>query len=179
MKVAFYVGDHAGAPLFARIGAWLTRLAQKGPYGDVTHGEAVLEEHGDGLYTIASSVTKEGVRILERVPLDPAQWLIVDVPQWDAVKARAWFESHAGEPYDWRGAWATVMPGHAKGGRRFCSASVLASVGWKTPDNFTPAHLAAIAYSLAGLAGSHCAVVVGGGSCGERTATLASGCASS
>lgn len=148
MKVALYVGDHAGAPLLTRIGAWLTRLAQKGPYGIVTHCEAVLEELPDGSCVVGSSITKLGVRIAT-LRLDPSEWLLVEVPRWDAGKARAWFDLHEGEPYDWRGAVATMLPGHAQGGRRFCAAAVLASVGWKTPDNFTPAHVAAIAYSLA------------------------------
>lgn len=149
MRVALYVGSHPGAPILTKVGAWLTRLAQKGPYGIVTHCEAVLKEMEDGQCVVGSSVATEGgVRIATK-RLDPAEWLLVDVPQWNAERAALWFKAHEGDGYDWRGAWATMLPGHAEGGRRFCSAAVLASVGWRTPDNFTPAHLAAIAYSLA------------------------------
>lgn len=149
MKVALRIGSHAGDPWNMRLGAWLTRLVQKGRYGDVTHCEAILGENADGTVRIASSVMRDGgVRIKDGVRLDPALWMVVDVPQWDSRRALAWFNQHAGEPYDWRGALATVLPGHAEGGRWFCSAAVLASVGWQTPANFTPAHLAGIAYSL-------------------------------
>lgn len=151
MKVALYAGKHPGATWFALIGVWLTRLAQKGPYGIVTHCEAVLMENPDGTVDLGSSVASAGgVRIRRGVDLaaDPG-WFVVDVPQWDVVRARQWFADNLGASYDWRGAAATMLPGHAEGGHWFCSGAVLASVGFKTPSLFTPAHLAAIAFSLA------------------------------
>lgn len=150
MKVALYVGTHDSAPLPVRIGAWLTRLAQKGPFGRVTHVEAVLEEHGDGTFTVGSSLMAEdGVRVTRKA-LPATDWVIIDVPAWDASRAARWFAAHAGEPYDWRGAAATVLPGHASRGW-FCNEAVGAAVGLWAPANFTPAQFAAIAYTVAGL----------------------------
>jgi hypothetical protein len=150
MKVALYVGDHAGDSLWTRMGAWLTRYAQKGDeFGRVTHCEAVLAEHGDGTADIASSSVRDGgVRIMRRVLLQPGNWLIVEVPTWSAERAREWFIAHAGQPYDWRGAWATVMPGHHRSGQWFCNEAVGAAVGLRTPQVFTPSQFAAICFSF-------------------------------
>lgn len=148
MKIALYVGNHEGASLQVRLGAALTRLAQKGPWGHVTHVEAILAENADGTCTVASSVlTEGGVRIARRV-LAAGDWVIVNVPQWDLARARAWFEAHQGEPYDWRGALATVLPGHDSTGY-FCCEAVGAAVDLETPEAFTTAQFAAIAVSLA------------------------------
>ena len=55
MLIAHFVGDHAKDTLLTRAGWWLTRLAQKGPYDNVTHMEAIHELHEDGSVTIASA----------------------------------------------------------------------------------------------------------------------------
>lgn len=151
MKIALYTGNHAGAPFNVRIGAWLTRLVQKGPYGRVTHVEAVLAEHDDGTCTVGSSVMSEGGVRTTRKALPAVAWELVDVPQWSAQFAAEWFEQHAGDPYDWRGALATVLPGHSSRGW-FCNEAVGAAVGLLTPANFTPAQFTAIAHTVALLA---------------------------
>lgn len=148
MLVALYIGNHAQDTLSVRLGWFLTRLVQKGPYGIVTHCEAILRDYGGGVADIASSSLRDGgVRIKERVQLNPANWWIVNVQQWDAGASREWFVEHKGAPYDKRGAVATVLPGH-DGEGYFCDEAVAASVGWKTPQCFTPAQWAAICFSL-------------------------------
>lgn len=148
MKVALYIGNHAGAAWNVRLGAALTRIVQKGPFGNVTHVEAVLEEHADGSVTVGSSVLSEGGVRTVRKTLEAAAWRLVDVPAWSAQRAAAWFAEHAGARYDWRGALATVLPGH-DGVGYFCNEAVGAAVGLETPAAFTPAQFAAIAYTLA------------------------------
>lgn len=147
MKVALYVGKHSGAPLGVRLGAWLTKVAQKGQFDNVTHVEAILEEHADGTYTVGSSVASFGGVRITRKSLEASEWLIVDVPQWDGSSASQWFMEHLGEPYDWRGALATVLPGHDSTGY-FCNEAVGEAVGLLTPWCFTPSQFAAIACSL-------------------------------
>lgn len=148
MLVALYIGDHAGDVLYVRLGWALTRLAQKGAFARVTHCEAILGVHADGTADIASSSLRDGgVRIKQGVRLDPAHWLIADVPQWDDVRSATWFFDQDGAPYDWRGALATVLPGHASEGY-FCNEAVAASAGLQTPQCFTPAQFAAICLSF-------------------------------
>lgn len=149
MLVAHYVGDHAKDALSVRLGWAATRMVQKGRFGIVTHCEAVLHSYGQGVADIASSSLRDGgVRIKERVRLDPTHWLIADVPMWSAALSEDWFGEHDGELYDWRGAWATVMPGHHRSGERFCNEAVGASVGLLEPHTFTPAQFAAICFTL-------------------------------
>ena len=145
MLVGLYVGDHHADGLAVRAGWWLTRRLQKGDYARVTHCEAILARRGDGTAVIASSSLRDGgVRIKHGVPLNPAAWLIVDVPAWSAASAAQWFAAHAGEPYDWRGALATLLPGHHRSGAWFCNEAVGAAAGVQTPEQFTPALFAAL-----------------------------------
>jgi len=150
MLVAHYIGDHAQDALNVRLGCALTKLVQKGPYKNVTHCEAILKNWGGGVADIASSSLRDnGVRIKERVILKPTNWIIANVELWDAEEARAWFVQHKGEPYDSRGAWATVMPGHHRDGAHFCNESVGESVGsFLTPYCYTPSEFAAITLSF-------------------------------
>lgn len=149
MLIAHYIGDHASDSWSVRAGWLATRLVQKGRFGIVTHCEALVHVHCAGVADIASSSVRDGgVRIKEQVQLDAGKWLISDVPQWDAVIAAQWFAEHDGAPYDWRGAWAAVMPGHHRTGQFFCNESVGASVGLQEPHIFTPAQFAAICFTL-------------------------------
>ena len=147
MKVALYSGNHAGDALSVRAGWWLTRKAQKGPYAMVTHVEAVHAEHPDGSVTIASaSIRDEGVRA-KRVILNPLHWWIADVPAWDTARSIALLDETRGEPYDWRGALATCLPGSPSSPHGFCNAWV----GYpflEASATFGPHQFAAIAFSL-------------------------------
>lgn len=148
MLIAHYIGDHKNDTLLVRAGWYLTRLVQKGEYKHVTHCEAIHREHSDGSVTIASSSLRDnGVRS-KRVKLNPAHWMIVDVPQWDVRQSIKFFKEHDDVLYDIRGALATVLPGREDSSRMFCNESVGASVGLKTPHCFQPAQFAAISLSI-------------------------------
>lgn len=149
MKIALYIGTHKLDGPLARIGWWLIRLVQEGKYSDVTHVEAILDEHENGEITIASASIREGGVRTKRTKLNPDHWLIVDVPQWNVEKARQWFKDHEGEKYDIRGAFASAMPIQwSQRNRWFCNQAVGASADLECPEIFGPAQFAAICYEL-------------------------------
>lgn len=149
MLIAHYIGNHAKDTLLVRAGWWITRLVQRGAYKAVTHVEAVHAVNADGTVTIASASLRDGgVRTKHNVRLNPAHWLIVDVPVWDVQKSIDWFAFNDGLPYDWRGALATVLPGTQSDNGWFCNEAVGASVGTKDPQIFGPAQFAAITLSI-------------------------------
>ena len=147
MLVAHYIGNHASDALYVRLGWAATRLVQTGDYRRVTHCEVILGGNCNKAVIASSSWRDGGVRIKQDVKLNPANWLIADVPRWDVHVAALWFVEHEGEPYDVRGALATVLPGH-HGKGYFCNESALASIGWKCPQIYGPAQYAAICFSL-------------------------------
>lgn len=146
MLVALYIGDHAKDGIMTRIGCWLTRLAQKGPFDQVTHIEAIHDEHPDGSVTISSASLRDGGVRSKQVTLDAAHWLIVDMSQWNVVDSKELLLKTDGQPYNWRGALALFLPGSPISGTWFCNQWVsepylLAS------ETFSPAQLAAIVIS--------------------------------
>lgn len=147
MKIAFYIGDHAGDTLLTRAGWRITRLVQKGPLGEATHVEAIHAVHDDGTVTIASaSIRDKGVRA-KRVRLDPTHWRIVDVPSWDVALSIALLEETEGMLYDLRGAIATAFLGTQDDERYFCNEWV-ATPYLVAPATFGPHQLFAIALTL-------------------------------
>jgi hypothetical protein len=149
VKIALFIGNHTKDTPSVRLGWWLTRLVQKGDYRNVTHVEAILAEHEDGSVTIGSASLRDGGVRMKKCHLNPEHWDIVDVPQWDAEKANQWFIEHDGEPYDWRGAFASCMPfSWGEWDEWFCNGAVGASVGLKCPEIFGPSQFAAICHSL-------------------------------
>jgi hypothetical protein len=147
MKLAFYIGEHAEDTLMVRAGWWITKFVQKGPYSHVTHVEAIHTEYSDGSVFIASSSIRDnGVRG-KRVKLNPAHWMIVDMPQWDTLLSVNFLEHTKYAPYDWRGAIATCMPGHENDNSWFCNEWV-AYPYLKSSSNFGPHQLAAICLSM-------------------------------
>ncbi len=111
MRVALFVGNHDKDTLAVRSGWAITRLAQKGPLGIVTHCEAIHEEYTDGRVRIASTSLRDGGVRPKDAMLTQDNWRIVDVPRWDVERSMEWFVRHDGEKYDLRGALATVLPG--------------------------------------------------------------------
>lgn len=149
MRVALFIGNHDKDTWSVRLGWWLTRLVQKGRFANVTHVEAILKEHEDGSVTIGSASLRDGGVRMKRVHLNQSHWEIVDVPQWNADDALLWFISHDGEPYDWRGAFASCMPFQWREPNEwFCNEAVAASVGFESPEVFGPSQFAAICYTL-------------------------------
>lgn len=149
MKLALYTSTHKLDGPMARLGWALIRLVQEGKYADVTHVEAILEEHENGEVTIASASVRDGGVRMKRTTLNPGHWIIVDVPQWDAEKARQWFIEHDGELYDIRGAFASAMPIQwSQKGRWFCNQAVGAAVGLECPEIFGPAQFAVICHEV-------------------------------
>lgn len=147
MLIAHYIGDHGGDGWLSRIGVALVRFAQKGPYGHVTHAEAIHAVHEDGSVTMASASLMDGGVRSKRLTLNPAHWLITDVPQWDVRDSIDFFAESKGWPYDWRGALATVMPGSQDGDAAFCNEWVAAPY-LKASGTFGPHHFCAICMSI-------------------------------
>lgn len=147
MKVALFTGNHEEDDVMLRIGWWLTKKFQKGPYGYITHVEAIHQEYADGSVLIASaSLRDNGVRS-KQVKLNPLHWIIVDVPRWDVEKSKALLLQTAGMPYDWRGALATCLPGSPAADSSFCNRWV-GEPYLKASATFGPHHFAAICLTL-------------------------------
>lgn len=147
MKVAHYIGEHDGDDVLTRAGWWLTRISQKGPYGIVTHCEAIHAENSDGSVTIASASLRDGgVRAKENVFLNPAHWLIADMQGWDVELSIELLARTKGWPYDLRGALATRLPGNDSSVSFFCNKWVPFPY-LQAPGTFGPHHLAAICMS--------------------------------
>ena len=140
MLIAHYIGP-AKPGILAHIGWHFIVLGQKGPHDRCTHTEAIHAVHEDGTVTIASSsLVDKGVRVKERVLLNPGHWIITDMPMWDVAKSVAYFDEAiaAGVRYDKHGALATLLPGKQRGDKVFCTEAVFAPF---IPDAhyFTPA----------------------------------------
>lgn len=149
MKIAAFIGDHAKDDALTRIGWAGTRIVQKGSFQRVTHVEAILEEHAYGLVTIGSASLRDGGVRVKTVKLNPDHWIIIDVPSWDAQQSQRWFADHAGEAYDWRGAFVTWLPATwNKLKEWFCNDAVGASGGMVDPHIFGPAQFASICLSF-------------------------------
>lgn len=147
MLIAHYTGDHSADGLLTRAGVALTRLGQKGPYGYITHTEAIHAQHPDGRVTIASASLRDGGVRAKQVMLNPAHWIITDVPQWDVLESRLLLERTKAWPYDWRGALATMLPGTQSGNAFFCNQWVGAPY-LRASGTFGPHHFAAICLSV-------------------------------
>ena len=152
MKLLAFVGKHAKDDLIARLGWALVRLAQVGArYKRTTHVEALLYGPWHSAAIASSSLREGGVRVKRDVRLNPAHWLVIDVPSWDVDVAIDWFDAHKGAPYDWRGAMATVLwflPHSPKSW--FCNESVAAPFGLIDAHRMTPAEFVAVSMSLPG-----------------------------
>ncbi len=139
MIIAHYTGP-AKPGVLARIGWHCTVLAQKGPYDLCTHTEAIHAVHDDGTVTMASSsLMDKGVR-RKAAKLNPAHWVITDVPEWDVQQSIDYFDAaiSAGVRYDKRGALATMLPGKEDAHKVFCTEAVLAPFV-RAPHYYSPA----------------------------------------
>jgi len=146
MIVLGYIGNHKGGGLRRRAGRELIRLGQW-PYTfrRVTHTEMLLDGTWDQADIASSSLMDGGVRIKPAVRLNPAHWIAVDVPTWDARQSAAWFFAHLGEAYDTRGAIGSVLYGIGSNDGWFCNEACGASVGLIDPQTMPPAGFIALA----------------------------------
>lgn len=152
MKVLAFIGQHAKDDLTARIGWAIVRLAQVGAvYKRVTHVESLLYGPWHKATIASSSLRDGGVRINRDVRLNPAHWLVIDVPSWDVEKAIDWYDTHQGAKYDWRGAVATIfwfLPDSKRSW--FCNEAVAAPHGLIDAKRQTPAEFIATLMSFPG-----------------------------
>ena len=151
MIILGYIGDHKKDTIPVRIGWWLTRWVQSGPYKQVTHTESVLSGLNYKLCTIASSSARDGgVRIKENISLTKGHWIAVDVPTWDVWLAADWFAKQSGCKYDWFGAIGSIVffiRGSA--GKWFCNEATGAPF-IQTPEQYPPSKFWALALSMPG-----------------------------
>jgi hypothetical protein len=108
MLTAWYIGDHKEDGQAARLGVLAIRFGQIGQkWGRVTHCEAILMGPWH-CATIASASLRDGGVRIKTTDLNPAHWIILDVPVWDVVSVAAWFERRAGTPYSTIGAMSSA-----------------------------------------------------------------------
>jgi hypothetical protein len=123
MKVAFFKGRHPG------IKGWLGVMTKWWTDGPYSHAELVVGETPDGKSICWSSTYLDrGVR-----------------QSAEQAAALAWFEQHAGEPYDVLGLLGFVWR-REEGAKSkwFCSEAVAAALGWPEAWRFDPNTFAAI-----------------------------------
>lgn len=140
MLSAWYIGNHHGEGLKAKLGQAVIRLGQSGQrFGHITHVEAI---HGGTwrMATIASASVRDGNRVRTKVTdLNPRHWQILWTPGFDLDRSKAWFAENDGKPYSMLGAASSasmlVDVGLRAAGVRvsdlgqWCSRSFLESVG--------------------------------------------------
>lgn len=156
--IAFYIGDHAGDGLAARLGVAIIRWAQKGAeFADATHCEQILAVNSDGTVDIGSATLRRehpvtggnGVRMKHNVALNPAHWRVYWCEQhgalFDPATAHGLLNRQDGKRYDLWGAVASaVLRIRQEANRWFCSEIVLACAGFKDTWQFTPARAEAV-----------------------------------
>ena len=149
MLVAHFTGNHEKDTLSVRLGWWLTRLVQFGPYKHVTHSEAILQELDNGCVVIGSASVRDGGVRQKITRLNPDNWLVIDVPSWDVQKSRDWFADPANEalPYSWGGAARAGLPFLPGGKGVFCNESV-GKPHMIDASQYTPSEFASICFDF-------------------------------
>ena len=138
MRAAFYKGTRPGLQgIYSRA----VRLIDRGPY---SHCELVFS---DGI-SASSSWMDGGVR-LKRIEYNPQHWDFIELPAHLEPAARAWFESHKGEPYDLLGNLRFVffLVKESEDGW-FCNEALAAALGILQGWRLGPNGLASILYSI-------------------------------
>lgn len=156
--IAFYIGDHKGDSLTARLGVALIRWAQKGAkFADSSHVEQVLAVHPDGTVDIGSATLRKenartggnGVRVKRGVRLKKGNWRLYWCPQQGAIfnpdTAITVLHLEDGVPYDHMGAVASAVLRIGQSlVRWFCSEIVMTCAGFLDGWQFTPARAEAV-----------------------------------
>lgn len=130
MRLCLYRGP-ANDSVKHALGHWLTRIATVSAY---SHCELEI----DGI-CFSSSIRDGGVRSRVIADLETSEhWDLFSIAG-DVAKARAWFDAHDGQGYDWTGAAGSVLRWIPKEPNRwFCSEAIAASLGLEHPEKFTP-----------------------------------------
>lgn len=161
MLIAFYRGGHAKDDWAARLGYALIELGQISElYGDLTHCEAILSGDWQAAQ-IASASVRDGNQVrIKTTGMNPAHWLVLDVPAADVVRVHAWFLRHLGVRYSMVGAtasalWLARLLLKAVGKRpadlgQWCSRAVAEAIGLVGAEDMNVAELAATLMSLPG-----------------------------
>lgn len=110
MIVLGYIGNNKGDSLIVRAARSITRWVQKGAYfEEVTHVESLLGGDRRNARIGSSSLRDKGVRIKTGVVLNPANWVVLDVPAFTEEASEAWHAKNNGKFYDLSGAISTVL----------------------------------------------------------------------
>jgi len=138
VKVAFY---KAKGTLFDALVRWVTQS----PY---SHCELVI----DGV-AYSSSGRDHGVRA-KNIAWNPEHWDFLEldeaVPEAKKALAKAWFEVHLGESYDWFGLiWFVIPLPWEKRRRWFCSEACAEALGMSRSWAYSPQTLYASLRKLA------------------------------
>lgn len=138
-RAAFYKSTPAGFHgIYNRAVRWWTHS----PY---SHCELVF---ADGVCGSASFMDG-GVRF-KAIDLNPDHWDIVELPAALEPAARAWFQEHAGQPYDLPGNLHFLIGAVADDkGKWFCSESIAAALGFPEPWRYDPGVLASTLFHMA------------------------------
>lgn len=130
-RAAFYRGTRPG---IAGGYNYAVRAWTSSPY---SHVELIFSDGWAG----SSSFADGGVR-LKRIEFDPARWDFIDLPAALEPAARAWFELHAGAPYDLLGNLQFVLAPFGQIERAwFCSEACAAALGMLEPWRYDPGTL--------------------------------------
>lgn len=138
MILASYKGTRPGiAGLFSIAVRWWLG-------GDYSHTELIFSDGVSG-----SSRHPDGGVFLKEVEYDREEWYFIQI-DGDELAARAWFEKHEGEDFDFLGLLGFVWTRGLNRRRRwFCSEAVAAALGFQEPHRFDPCSLHAILKSRA------------------------------
>lgn len=125
MHLAFY---KASGGIFDKAVRLVTRSAY-------SHVELVI---GGKCYS--SSIQDGGVRS-KHINIWSGSWDVVEIGGDEAV-AKAWFEQHDGQDYDWLGAFRFAIPFlRHRSGKWFCSEAVGAALGLPDAHKLTPQNM--------------------------------------
>lgn len=161
MLIAFYKGGHEKDDLTARIGYALIQIGQINQvYGNLTHCEAILSGTWQAAQ-IASASVRDGYQVrIKTTGMNPAHWMVMEVPTADLPRAHAWFLRNQGLRYSMVGAtasalWLARLVLKVAGKRpadlgQWCSRSVAEALGLVGAEDMNVAELAALLMSMPG-----------------------------
>jgi len=125
MKLAFYKGP----------GNWLDKLIRIATWSRFSHCELVVSE-----FSMSSSPRDGGVRI-KQIDFDPTHWEFISIPGSSKI-AVDWFLKHDQAPYDYLGAFKTILPFMPNSERKwFCSEAIATALVLPNARKFTPKKL--------------------------------------